>query len=134
MQAAENYPNAQRGAALRSPPLEANGKISGRAAFSTAPRDYGRPAPRHPPGAPLSCPRKQSSVFPGILRWPRPSAGLFLSGSLHTTRNQSSRSKLWVRRSWGGTPMENLSIRVLLLLTCLGAFVASATYAVTLLH
>ncbi len=34
----------------------------------------------------------------------------------------------------GRTPMENLSIRDLLLLTCIGAFVASATYAVTLLH
>jgi hypothetical protein len=30
--------------------------------------------------------------------------------------------------------MDNLSIRDLLLLTCIGTFVASATYAVTLLH
>jgi hypothetical protein len=30
--------------------------------------------------------------------------------------------------------MSDLSIRDLLLLTCLGSFIASATYAVTLLH
>jgi len=30
--------------------------------------------------------------------------------------------------------MANLSIRELLLLTCIGTFIASATYAVTLLH
>jgi hypothetical protein len=30
--------------------------------------------------------------------------------------------------------MSDISIRDLLLLTCLGSFIASATYAVTLLH
>jgi hypothetical protein len=35
-------------------------------------------------------------------------------------------------RSWGGV-MDKL-INELLLLTCMGTFVASATYAVTLLH
>ena len=34
----------------------------------------------------------------------------------------------------GRTVMANLSIRELLLLSCIGTFIASATYAVTLLH
>jgi hypothetical protein len=37
-------------------------------------------------------------------------------------------------RRWGRTVMDNLSIRDLLLLTCMGSFIACATYAVTLLH
>jgi hypothetical protein len=34
----------------------------------------------------------------------------------------------------GDDVMANVSIRELLLLTCIGTFIASATYAVTLLH
>jgi hypothetical protein len=61
-----------------------------------------------------------------------PLAEVFLSAA-HTTRNQSSHSKLGLRRSWEDV-MANLLIRELLLLTCIGTFIASATYAVTLLH
>jgi hypothetical protein len=51
------------------------------------------------------------------------------------SRNQSSCSQLWFCRSysWGRTVMAKL-INELLLLTCMGGFIASATYAVTLLH
>jgi len=55
-----------------------------------------------------------------------PRAGVF-SFAAHTTRNQSSAAP-------GEDVMANLSIRELLLLTCIGTFIASATYAVTLLH
>ena len=52
-----------------------------------------------------------------------------------SSRNQSSCSQLWFCRShpWGKTVMAKL-INELLLLTCMGGFIASATYAVTLLH
>jgi hypothetical protein len=55
--------------------------------------------------------------------------------STMSSGNQSSCSQLWFcrSRSWGRTVMAKL-INELLLLTCMGAFVASATYAVTLLH
>ena len=55
-----------------------------------------------------------------------PRAGVF-SFAAHTTRNQSSAAP-------GEDVMANLSLRELLLLTCIGTFIASATYAVTLLH
>jgi hypothetical protein len=41
--------------------------------------------------------------------------------------------QLGLPRSWGGPVIDNLSIRDLLLLTCMGTFIACATYAVTLL-
>jgi hypothetical protein len=52
-----------------------------------------------------------------------------------SSRNQSSCSQLWFCRSysWGRTVMAKL-INELLLLTCMGGFIASATYTVTLLH
>ena len=51
------------------------------------------------------------------------------------SRNQSSCSQLWFCRSysWGRTVMAKL-INELLLLTCMGGFIASATYTVTLLQ
>jgi hypothetical protein len=59
--------------------------------------------------------------------------GLFFP-SAGTTRNQNFPPELFpLRCSWGGR-QANLSIGDVLLLTCIGTFIASATYGVTLLH